>query len=92
MQTLRLIEQADRHFWRDVVPGDVLHSPGTNAFTMADFARRGEDTKVMTMGQRLLFVVSRHDGIPGDHGQPNAVTFVVLSRHGTLVVIQNKAP
>lgn len=87
-----MIGQEDRHYWRDVRPGDVLHSPGTNAFTMHDFSIRGDPhAKVMTMGPRLLLVVSRHDGIPGDPSQSNAVTFVVLSRHGPLIVIQNRA-
>jgi hypothetical protein len=83
----------DRWRWKDVMPGDLVHSPFTHAFAVRDFATRTEDTKVFNLRDGLLLVLTRIDGCPGDatYGDPTAfVTFIVWSRHGPLVIVHPK--
>jgi hypothetical protein len=82
-----------RWFWDDVMPGDIVHGPGTRAFRANSFANRTEDTTVLVMGQKLMLVLSRYEGVPGEdeyYDKNYWVTFTVLTRHGVLVVLKTK--
>lgn len=89
----RDINGEDRWRWKNVMPGDLVHSPYTHAFAVRDFANRTEDTKVFNLRDGLLLVLTRIDGCPGDHMYDDAarfVTFVVWSKHGPLVIVHAK--
>lgn len=86
-------ELEERWRWTDVIPGDLVHSPFTQAYYARDFATRTEDTKILSLRDGLLLVLTRIDGCPGDdaYNDPSRfVTFVVWSRHGALVIVQTK--
>lgn len=82
----------DSLYWANVLPGDGVQGPGTFAYKAADFANRNEDrhTRPLILAHAPLLVLSRQPGIPGEVEPLNAdlCTFVVLSRHGILVILK----
>jgi hypothetical protein len=73
--------------WTNVQIGDLVCSPGTMAYKANEFADRTTKTRWLILSTGLLLVLSRHDGIPGEPNTENeSITFVVLSRHGPLVI------
>lgn len=74
--------------WTDVQPGDVVQSRGTFAYKMRDFIGRDDDTKVMQLHSAPILVIARVPGIPGEEEPGDHVTFVCLSRHGIILVVQ----
>jgi hypothetical protein len=89
----RDIPKDDRWRWKDVMPGDLVHSPFTHAWKARDFADRDENTRHLNLRDGLLLVLTRIDGCPGDdtYDVPAAyVTFIVWSRHGPLVIVHPK--
>lgn len=81
--------------WTDVMPGDVVQSRGTCAYKMRDFETRpiqellkDDNAKVLRLHSAPVLVLSRHEGIPGEDYPGRVRTFVCLSRHGLLVVLQ----
>lgn len=78
-------------YWTNVMPGDLVISPGATAFLSLDFKNRTEDTRVLHLRQGHLLVLARIDGVPGEEKDPESRkrrTFVVHSRHGILVLLQ----
>lgn len=75
--------------WTDVMPGDIVQSRGTSAFKQRDFVGRTEDTRVLRLHSSPVLVLSRHEGIPGEEEPGQCRTFVCLSRHGLIVVVQS---
>lgn len=78
--------------WSQVAVGDLVRSPGSSAFRANAFAERTPRTRVLSLANGLLLVVSRFDGVPGEpeYDDENITTFVVLSRHGPLVLMKTK--
>ena len=77
--------------WSDVLPGDIVQSNGTHAYRLEDFYGRDYDTRTLVLRHRPVLVLARIPGIIDDPGAPrdhNYVTFVCLSRHGLIVVVQ----
>ena len=78
----------------DVYPGDLLICPGAVAYDKEDFCNRDLDTKCYRLARSPLLVVSRMPGDTSDMSWPHELghdhytTFVVLSRHGILYIIQ----
>jgi len=64
--------------WNDVYPGDFISAPGTIAYYLRDYETRDEKTKVLSMGKKLMFVLS----VTGNE----LLTYIVLTRHGILVI------
>lgn len=73
--------------WSKVRHGDLVVSPGSIAYKAKDFASRDNNTKALFLVDGLLLVLSRIEGCPGEV-YDDAVTFVVMSRHGPLVLVQ----
>jgi hypothetical protein len=94
-----IIEQNLHEIWRwtDVMPGDVVQSRGTQAYRQRDFIGRDADTRVLRLYGAPVLCLARFDGIPGEAATegpsswPAKRTFVCLSRHGIIVVVQNVA-
>jgi hypothetical protein len=82
----------EAHYWTHVQPGDLVSSQGSSAYKACEFATRNGETKVFNLVNGLLLVLSRQIGVPGeDHSWNDSVhTFVVWSRHGALVLMQNR--
>lgn len=86
--------------WTNVVPGDLVHSPGALAILGKDFyaychgsTKERDDTAILTLADGVLLVLSRSEGCPGMENWDEFVTFntfVVMSRHGLLVLMQVK--
>jgi hypothetical protein len=74
--------------WTDVKPGDVVQSRGTIAYKMRDFIGRDDDTDVMQLHSAPVLIIARIPGIPGEEPPGDHVTFVCLSRHGIILVVQ----
>ena len=79
--------------WTHVMPGDVVQSRGTVAYRHRDWENRNDEkTHVVQLHSAPMLVLSRIPGIPGPDGEgPESghVTFVVLSRHGLLILVQS---
>lgn len=74
--------------WKDVMPGDVVISPGSVGHWLHD-----NEKKPIVFMQRPLLVLSRHDGdMPWEVALKDSTvtSFVVLSRHGLLYVIKRQ--
>jgi len=73
----------------------MVRSSGTLAYSANMFANRTSTTNCYTMGgevsKALLLVMSRFEGIPGEPENDDCVTFVCMSRHGVLVIVQYKS-
>ena len=76
--------------WSQVMPGDVVQSMGTFAFKQRDFIGRTEETKGLRLKSAPVLVLSRVRGIPGEEEPGEHVTFVCLSRHGLILVVQSE--
>lgn len=84
-------EGDERFYWTDVKPGDLVHSPNIVAYKVKDFVGRDENTRTLFLKHGLLLVLSRLDGCPGESYDPQTTTtFVVWSRHGPLIILQEK--
>lgn len=74
--------------WRDVLPGDVVISPGSIGHWLHDI-----DKRPVVFMQRPLLVLSRHEGdMPWETElkDETVTSFVVLSRHGLFYVLKRK--
>jgi len=79
--------------WTHVYPGDVVVSPGAIAYKAKDFIGRNDKTRILQLRFRHLLVLSRVDGVPGEEGPEGGMrTFVCLSRHGIIILVQNARP
>ena len=71
----------------------MLVCPGTTAWKLQNFHLRNDPEEVIRpyeLGHRPLLVMTRFSGIMGEHDAalgPGTLTFIVLSRHGVLVII-----
>lgn len=91
--TIRVFQPGDDEVfrWTNVMPGDVVVSPNTRAYRLCDFHERyNPTTELYRLHSSPLLVVSRIDGVPHEEDSGAFTTFVVLSRHGLLVIIQTK--
>jgi hypothetical protein len=81
----------ESHRWTDVVPGDLVSSPGALAWTHARLLSN-EYTGIV-LGHRWLLVLARLPGVAvqgyaGTSDDAELTTFAVLSRHGLLYLLQ----
>lgn len=94
-----VISGLDVWSWQHVMPGDTVVSQGSLAFFARDYLTRNEDTKVLKLALAPILCLARVPGtispstdkhwndMEGHHD--SLITFVVLSRHGVLVVVQH---
>ena len=76
--------------WTEVMPGDVVQSRGTCAWRLKDFFGRGDETRHLVLMQQPVLVVGRIPGIWGEAShEEHSVTFLCVSRHGLIVVVQH---
>lgn len=87
----------ETRFWTNVMPGDLVRSPGTHAIMVKDFYKycygtfkERDNVGILTLANGPLLVIAKIFGCPNMKLWSMYVTFVVISRHGLLVVLQSK--
>lgn len=78
------------HAWSDVLPGDMVVSPGSSAWSKKALSEG--DSRSLRLGRGILLVIARNVGFPLDDTEDEfdraLTTFTVVSRHGILVLMQ----
>jgi hypothetical protein len=79
-----------KKLWDCVFPGDLITCFGHVAFPYLSFQNRDQDTRVFHLRNHPVVVLSRIDSVVDDKRltEQGFGTFVVLSRHGILVMLQ----
>lgn len=74
--------------WTHVKPGDMVHSPGTCGWRFMHRGQR-EAHNMLVFAHRLLLVLARYEGPPDDTAETGVTTFLCLSRHGLVFIVQD---
>lgn len=80
--------------WTNVVPGDMVRSPGSFAFHTRHLTvenMQSDNPHGFRLRDGLLLVIAAWDGAPDvcKLSDRRVRTFIVLSRHGLLFLLQN---